>query len=50
MPPVEGAITGRRLLLAGSDVAHHEAGWIEGALRSGADAASYVLERLRRRH
>jgi monoamine oxidase len=47
IPPVEGAITGRRLVLAGSDVASHEAGWIEGALRSGADAAGYVLERLR---
>jgi monoamine oxidase len=46
MAPLGGAIEGRRLLLAGSDVAHREAGWIEGALRSGADSASYLLERL----
>ncbi len=46
VPSAGEAIPGRRLVLAGSDVAHQEAGWIEGALRSGADAASYVLERL----
>jgi monoamine oxidase len=46
LPPVGAAIAGRRLALAGSDVASHEAGWIEGALRSGANAAGYVLERL----
>ncbi len=50
MPSVEVAIAGRRLVLAGSDVANHEAGWIEGALRSGADAATYVLDRLRGSH
>ncbi len=46
LPSAGGALTGRRLVLAGSDVSHHEAGWIEGALRSGAEAASYLLERL----
>lgn len=34
-----------RLVLAGSDVAAREAGWIEGALLSGADAARLILDR-----
>lgn len=38
--PVDG------LVFAGSDVAHEQAGWFEGALRSGAAAAAYVDERL----
>jgi monoamine oxidase len=50
MAPVQGPIADRRLVLAGSDVANHEAGWIEGALRSGADAAQCVLERMRESH
>jgi monoamine oxidase len=31
-----------RIVFAGSDVAHEQAGWFEGALRSGADAATTV--------
>ncbi len=31
-----------RIAFAGSDVAHEEAGWFEGALRSGAEAARYL--------
>jgi monoamine oxidase len=33
-----------RIVFAGSDVAHQQAGWFEGALRSGAAAASTVLD------
>lgn len=36
-----------RLAFAGSDVAHEEAGWFEGALRSGASAAKHVASILR---
>lgn len=39
LPAVGGRVVGRRVLLAGSDVARREAGWIEGALLSGAEAA-----------
>jgi monoamine oxidase len=46
LPAAGGPVPGRRLVLAGSDVAHREAGWIEGALLSGAEAAASVLERL----
>jgi monoamine oxidase len=35
-----------RIAFAGSDVAHEQAGWFEGALRSGAAAATYVDDRL----
>jgi monoamine oxidase len=35
-----------RVVFAGSDIAPREAGWIEGALASGASAAAVVLERL----
>jgi monoamine oxidase len=31
-----------RIAFAGSDVAHEQAGWFEGALRSGAAAAGHV--------
>jgi monoamine oxidase len=34
-----------RVFFAGSDVAPHDAGWIEGALLSGAEAASWALAR-----
>jgi monoamine oxidase len=34
-----------RILFAGSDVAHEEAGWFEGALRSGAAAARTIAAR-----
>jgi monoamine oxidase len=33
-------------VFAGSDVAHEQAGWFEGALRSGAAAAAAVLSLL----
>jgi monoamine oxidase len=33
-----------RLAFAGSDVAAEEAGWVEGALRSGAAAARHALD------
>lgn len=33
-----------RIAFAGSDVAHEEAGWFEGALRSGAAAARHALD------
>ena len=36
-----------RVAFAGSDVAHEEAGWFEGALRSGAAAAAHVDALLR---
>jgi monoamine oxidase len=36
-----------RLCFAGADIAAHEAGWIEGAFRSGADAASWAGASLR---
>ncbi|MDX6377393.1 MAG: hypothetical protein QOE98_1696, partial [Gaiellaceae bacterium] len=36
-----------RLCFAGADIAAHDAGWIEGALRSGADAASWAGAALR---
>ncbi len=42
LPPAGGPVADRRLVLAGSDVASREAGWIEGALRSGADAAAAI--------
>ena len=32
-----------RVVFAGSDVAHEQAGWFEGALRSGAAAAAHLL-------
>ncbi len=35
-----------RIVFAGSDVAHEEAGWFEGALRSGATAALQAAELL----
>jgi monoamine oxidase len=35
-----------RIVFAGSDVAHEEAGWFEGALRSGAAAARTAAEML----
>ena len=44
LPSAGGRVADRRLVLAGSDVARHEAGWIEGALRSGADAAAAVRQ------
>ena len=47
LPPAGGPVPGRRLVFAGSDVARREAGWIEGALLSGADAAAHIRERLR---
>jgi monoamine oxidase len=47
LPPVDDALADRRLVLAGSDVSPREAGWIEGALLSGAEAAADILERLR---
>ncbi len=46
LPPAAGPVPGRRIILAGADVARREAGWIEGALLSGAEAAAAVRERL----
>ena len=43
--PAAMALQGR-VVLAGSDVAEHEAGWFEGALLSGAQAARVIHERL----
>ncbi len=48
LPAAGGPVSGRRLVLAGSDVARREAGWIEGALVSGAAAASHIAAELRR--
>ena len=45
LPAAEGPVADRRVVLAGSDVARQEAGWIEGALLSGAQAAGWILER-----
>lgn len=42
LPPAGGRVGERRLVLAGSDVAPRDAGWIEGALQSGAEAAAAV--------
>ena len=42
LPPAGGPVADRRLVLAGSDVAAREAGWIEGALLSGAEAAAAI--------
>jgi monoamine oxidase len=44
LPAVAGIVPGRRLVFAGSDVARQEAGWIEGALLSGAEAARTILD------
>jgi monoamine oxidase len=44
LPSGGGPLPDRRLVLAGSDVARDEAGWIEGALRSGADAAAAIRQ------
>ncbi len=46
LPQAGGPVPGRRLVLAGSDVARREAGWIEGALLSGGEAAAIIRERL----
>jgi (S)-6-hydroxynicotine oxidase len=45
LPAAGGVVPDRRLVLAGSDVAPREAGWIEGALVSGADAAAIIRAR-----
>ncbi|HEY3614720.1 MAG TPA: hypothetical protein VGK92_13480, partial [Gaiellales bacterium] len=37
------------IVFAGSDLAHEHAGWFEGALASGADAARQLGARLARR-
>ena len=42
----EAMILPGRVVLAGSDVSAHEAGWFEGALVSGAHAARLVRERI----
>ena len=47
LPPAAGPVPGRRLILAGADLARREAGWIEGALLSGAEAAAAARQRLR---
>jgi monoamine oxidase len=46
LPAATGPVPRRRLIVAGADVAAREAGWIEGALLSGAEAAAVVRERL----
>ena len=46
LPQAGGPVPGRRPVLAGSDVAQREAGWIEGALLSGGEAAAIIRERL----
>lgn len=44
LPRAGGLVAGRRLVLAGSDVARQGAGWIEGALLSGAEAAAALRQ------